>query len=334
MKAMQLKKFAPVEKNPLKLVDLPMPRLKEGEILIRIKVCGVCHTDLHTVEGELPDVKLPIIPGHQAVGIVEKTGKKASRFKEGDRVGVAWLYSTDETCRFCKTGNENLCENARFTGFSVNGGFAEYIKIPETFAYTIPDIFSDEEASPLLCAGIIGYRALGQSGIKPGQRLGLIGFGASAHIAIQVAVYWGCRVHVFSRSEKHRKLARKLGAVWTGEASENPPVKLHSVVNFTPAGKTVFDGMRVLDKGGTQALAGIYMSTIPEMDYGKSLYHERTLRSVSNATRKDGEDLLQIASEIPIRATTQAFKLKEANHALKLLKDSKIDGAAVLKISG
>jgi propanol-preferring alcohol dehydrogenase len=332
MKAMLLKKFAPIEKNPLKLADLPDPKPSKSEILIRIKVCGVCHTDLHTVEGELPEVKLPIIPGHQVVGTVEKRGVGADRFKEGDRVGVAWLYSTDEKCSFCKSGNENLCEKARFTGYHVSGGYAEYIKIPENFAYAIPDIFSDEEASPLLCAGIIGYRALSQSGIKPGQKLGLIGFGASAHIAIQVAVYWGCEVYVFSRSKEHRKLAEKLGAVWTGESNQNPPKKLNSVVNFTPAGKTVFDGMRVLERGGTQALAGIYMDTIPEMDYGASLYHERTLRSVANATRKNGEDLLDVASEIPIKTTTKQFKLEEANHALKLLKDSKIDGAAVLKI--
>lgn len=333
MKAMLLNEFAPIDQNPLELTDVPKPEPGADEILIRIHVCGVCHTDLHTVEGELLDVELPIIPGHQIVGLVEETGSRTSLFNGGDRVGVAWLYSTDEDCKYAKQGKENLCDNARFTGYHVNGGYAEYIAIPEKFAYRIPSIFSDQEAAPLLCAGIIGYRALRLSEIKPGGRLGLIGFGASAHVAIQVAVHWGCEVCVFSRSEEHRELARKLGAAWTGNSDENPPQKLDSIVNFTPAGPTVLDGMRLLDKGGTQALAGIYMSPIPEMDYVKYLYHERTLRSVANATRQDGNELLKIAAEIPIKTTTQLFSLEDANRALQLLKDSKIDGAAVLKIA-
>lgn len=333
MKAMILKDFAPIEKNPLELVDLPVPEPGSEDILIHVHVCGVCHTDLHTVEGELPEAKLPIIPGHQVVGRVERCGNNTSRFKEGDRVGVAWLYSADTTCPYCTRGNENLCASARFTGYHENGGYAEYIVVPAKFAYAIPDIFGDEEAAPLLCAGIIGYRALRLSEIEPGQRLGLIGFGASAHVAIQVAIHWGCEVYVFSRSEEHRALAKKLGAVWTGTSKEKPPEKLDSIVNFTPAGPTVLDGMRWLDKGGTQALAGIYMSPIPEMDYVQYLYHERTLRSVANATRQDGEDLLKIAAEIPIHTTTTVFPLEEANKVLQLLKDSQIDGAAVLKTS-
>lgn len=333
MKAMILKKFAPIDNKPLKLANIPIPEPGPDDILIRINICGVCHTDLHTVEGELPEAKLPIIPGHQVVGRVEKRGKNANRFKKGDRVGVAWLYSSCGNCGYCRGGNENLCENARFTGYSANGGYAEYMVIPEKFAYSIPEIFSDEEASPLLCAGIIGYRALRLSEIKPGQRLGLLGFGASAHVAIQVAVHWGCEVYVFSRSEGHRALARKLGAIWTGTSRDDPPVKMNSIVNFTPAGSTVIDGMRMLDKGGTQALAGIYMTPIPEMDYMKYLYHERTLRSVANATRQDGEELLKTAAEIPIRTTTQLFPLEDANKALQLLKASKIEGAAVLCVS-
>ena len=331
---MLLNKFAPIDQSPLELSDVPKPEPGAEDILIRINVCGLCHTDLHTIEGDLPDVTLPIIPGHQIVGNIEKMGNKASRFREGDRVGVAWLYSTEDDCKYAKQGKENLCDNACFTGYHANGGYAEYIVIPEKFAYAIPSIFSDQEAAPLLCAGIIGYRALRLSEIKPGQRLGLIGFGASAHVAIQVAIYWGCEVFVFSRSKEHRELARKLGASWTGTLNENPPVKLNSIVNFTPAGPTVLDGMRLLDKGGTQALAGIYMSSIPEMDYVKYLYHERTLRSVDNATRQDGNELLKIAAEIPIKTTTQIFPLEEANKALQLLKASKIDGAAVLQISG
>jgi len=331
---MLLKKFAPIDQDPLQLVDLPVPEPGPEDVLLRIKVCGVCHTDLHTVEGELPEVKLPIIPGHQVVGTVEKMGEKASRFKEGERVGVAWLYSSCTRCGYCTRENENLCESARFTGYHVNGGYAEYIVVPEKFAYVIPEVFSDEEASPLLCAGIIGYRALRLSEVKPGQRLGLYGFGASAHVAIQVAVHWGCQVYVFTRSDEHRKLAEKLGAVWTGTSKDEPPTKMDSSIIFAPAGELVLDALRVLDKGGTVALAGIYMTPIPEMDYVKYLYHERTLRSVANATRQDGKELLKIAAEIPIRTTTQAFSLEEANKALNFLKEGKINGAAILKITG
>jgi propanol-preferring alcohol dehydrogenase len=333
MKAMLLKEFAPIAENPLKIVDLPIPEPGPEDILIRNKVCGVCHTDLHTVEGELPDVKLPIIPGHQVVGTVEKGGENTSRFKKGDRAGVAWLNSACGQCGYCNRGNENLCASARFTGYHVNGGYAEYMVVPEQFAYTIPDIFSDAEAAPLLCGGIIGYRALRLSEIEPGQRLGLYGFGASAHVAIQVAVHWGCEVYVFTRSEEHRELAEKLGAVWTGTSKDEPPTKMDSSIIFAPAGELVPDALRVLDKGGTVALAGIYMTPIPEMDYVKYLYHERTLRSVANATRKDGEELLRIAAEIPIRTTTQSFPIEEANKVLQLLKAGKISGAAILEIS-
>ena len=333
MKTMILKRFAPIDQNPLELVDLPIPEPDPENILLRIKVCGVCHTDLHTIEGELPEVKLPIIPGHQVVGFVEKLGKNTTRFKEGDRLGVAWLNSACGKCAFCQRENENLCETARFTGYHVNGGYAEYIVVPEKFAYSIPEIFSDEEAAPLLCAGIIGYRALRLSEIKSGQRLGLYGFGASAHVAIQVAVHWGCKVYVFSRSEEHRNLAGKLGAVWTGTSKDKPPTKMDSSIIFAPAGELVLDALRVLDKGGTLALAGIYMTPIPEMDYVKYLYHERTLRSVANATKQNGEELLQIAADIPIRTTTQVFPLKDANKVLELLKAGKISGAAVLRIS-
>lgn len=333
MKAMILRKFAPVDQNPLEMADLPVPEPGSEDILIRNSVCGVCHTDLHTVEGELPQVKLPIIPGHEVVGIVEKCGASASRFKEGDRVGVAWLNRACGECIFCKRGNENLCVNALFTGYSANGGYAEYMVISEQFAYVIPEIFPDVEASPLLCAGIIGYRALRLSEVKPGQRLGLYGFGASAHVAIQVAVHWDCDVYVFTRSSEHRALAQELGAVWTGTSKDEPPTKMDGSIIFAPAGELVCDALEVLDKGGTLALAGIYMTPIPEMDYVKHIYHERTLRSVANATRKDGEELLRIAAEIPIRTTTEVFPLEEANKVLQLLKAGKINGAAILEIS-
>jgi propanol-preferring alcohol dehydrogenase len=332
MRAMQLQKFGSIEDKPLKLVDLSRPKPKDDQVLIKVRVCGVCHTDLHEVEGELPDMKLPIIPGHQVVGEVVSNGPIASRFQKGDRVGVAWLYSTDETCRYCEKEMENLCENAQFTGYHVNGGFAEYIVAPENFVYSLPEAFPDEDAAPLLCAGIVGYRALRLSEVKPGQSLGLIGFGASAHVAIQVAVHWDCDVYVFSRTEAHRRHGEKLGAVWSGTLEENPPKKLDSLINFTPAGSTVLAGMRHLDKGGIQACAGVYMTPIPEMDYKKHLYYEKNLRSVANATRQDGEELIEIAPQIPIRTTTQIFPLEKANEVLKRVKDSKIDGAAVLKI--
>lgn len=335
MRAMMVKEFAPIDRNPLELVDIPVPEPSPEEILIRNKVCGVCHTDLHTVEGELPQVKLPIVPGHEVIGIVEKRGENASRFSEGDRVGVAWLFSACGECEFCLRGNENLCITPRFTGCSVNGGFADYMVVPEKFAYVIPErLIDDTETAPLLCAGIIGYRALRLSEIKPGQRLGLYGFGASAHLAIQVALYWECEIYVFSRSEAHRALARKLGASWTGTSKDEPPSKLHSSIIFAPVGELVLDALSVLEKGGTVALAGIYMSPIPEMDYMKYLYQERTLRSVANATRQDGEELLRIAAEIPIRPVTQVFILEEANKALLVLKAGKINGAAVLQIAG
>jgi propanol-preferring alcohol dehydrogenase len=332
MRAMRLETFAPIEESPLKQVEVPRPEPGPGEILIKVNVCGICHTDLHTVEGDLPEVELPRIPGHQVVGTVAASGKGAARFREGDRVGAAWLYSVDESCDFCRGGRENLCEGARFTGYHVDGGYAEYMVIADKFAYAVPAGFSDEEAAPLLCGGIIGYRALRLSGIRPGQKLGMIGFGASAHVAIQVAVFRGCDVFVFSRTEEHRRLARKLGAVWVGESWEEPPDKLDAVINFTPAGSTVPDGMRILEKGGIQVLAGITMSPVPEMDYTLHLYHEKALTSVANATRSDGEDLLAVAAEIPIRTTTELFPLSDANRALRLLRDSRIDGAAVLRI--
>ena len=332
MKAMILREARPIEENPLQIVDIEEAAPGPGEIRVGISACGLCHTDLHTVEGELPLAKLPLIPGHQVVGRVEGVGAEVSRFRVGDRVGVAWLHSTCGNCAFCLHGKENLCEQARFTGYHVDGGYAQYINVPQDFAYPIPQGFPDLEAAPLLCAGIIGFRALRLAEVERGGRLGLFGFGASAHIAIQVAVHWGCQVFVFSRSEEHRDLARKLGAVWTGRAEEDAPHKLDSAIIFAPAGELVLDGLRVLRRGGTLALAGIYMTPIPQMDYARDLYYERTVRSVANNTRQDGEDFLRLAAEIPIHTEVQTFALEEANHALRLLKEGKIQGGGVLAI--
>ena len=332
MLAMSLNEPDLIENNPLKLVDIEPHKLGPREALVRVQACGICHTDLHTVEGELDLPKKPVVPGHQVVGVVEKLGEGATRFKEGDRIGMAWLYSTCGKCSYCQQDKENLCENAKFTGYHANGGYAQYTVIHEDFAYRIPDRFSAEEAAPLLCAGIIGYRALRLSEIKPGQRLGLYGFGASAHVAIQVAVHWGCKVYVFSRSKEHQKLGENLGAVWTGKSNQVPPEKLDSAIIFAPAGEIVLHALKALDKGGTLALAGIYMTPIPQMDYTEHLYYERTIRSVTASTRKDGDQLLQIAAEIPIQTKTTSFPLQDANKALLLLKQGKFNGAGVLKI--
>ena len=332
MKAMILRAFKPVAEHPLELARPSVPKPGPGEVLMRVGVCAVCHTDLHTVEGELPAVKLPVIPGHQAVGIVEETGEGCLRFRKGDRIGAAWLHSACGKCVYCLSGRENLCLEGRFSGYHVNGGYAEFMTVPEKFAYGLPASFSDEAAAPLLCAGIIGYRALRLSGITAGGILGFYGFGASAHIAIQIAVHQGCRVYVFSRSRAHRESARTLGAVWTGSAQETPPAKMDGAVIFAPAGELVPAALANTAKGGTVALAGIYMTPVPELDYQKHLYQERSLRSVANATRLDGECLLEIAPKIPIKTITRVFPFAEANEALRSLKEGKITGAAVLKI--
>jgi propanol-preferring alcohol dehydrogenase len=334
MIAMVLRQFRSIEHDPLERTEIDIPVPGAGEILVRVRACGVCHTDLHMVEGELPEVKTPVIPGHQVVGIVERTGKACSRFMAGDRVGAAWLNSACGVCDFCRRGDENLCKSARFTGYHVNGGYAQYIVIPEKFAYAIPVIFSDEASAPLLCAGIIGYRSLRLAGVRSGMNLGMYGFGASAHVAIQVAVHMGCRVYVFSRSRDHQALARKLGASWAGTANDVPPIKLDSAVIFAPAGNLVPGALANLERGGTCVLAGIYMTPIPEMDYQEHLYHERILRSVANATRRDGEEFIRVAAEIPVKTETTVFPLEDANIVLRKLKQGSINGAAVLKIPG
>ncbi len=333
MKGMLLEHDGDITTHPLMARDLPLPEPGAGQVRVKVHVCGVCRTDLHVVEGELPASTRPIIPGHETVGIVDRLGTGVTQLKEGDRVGIAWLQATCQTYEFCLAGRENLCVHATFSGYHVHGGYAEYALVSENFAYPIPDIFSDEEAAPLLCAGIIGYRALRRSQVQPGQRLGLYGFGASAHITIQIARHWGCEVYVCSLREEHRNLARQLGAVWVGEASDMPPETLHSAIMFAPAGELVSPALRTLEKGGTLALAGIYMTPIPSLDYTLDLFRERTLQSVTANTRQDGLDLFKEAAAIPIRTHTTLFPLEQANTALQKLKAGTIQGAAVLQVS-
>ena len=333
MKAMVLTKQGEVSTNPLQPREVPPPVPASGQVLVRIRVCGVCRTDIHVVEGELPDVKRPLIPGHQAVGIVSEKGAEVDGVTVGDRVGIAWLQGTCGRCEFCRSGRENLCDQARFTGYQVDGGYAEYAIVPAKFAYPIPSVFSDEEAAPLLCAGIIGYRALRMSGIKPGQRLGLYGFGASAHIAIQIARHWGCDVYVSSLKPEHQQLARELGARWVGGVNDRPPEPLHGSIIFAPAGELVPIALRALERGGTLALAGIHMSPIPSLDYDREVFGERVIRSVTANTRQDGLDLLREAAAIPIKPRTVSFRLDEANRALQDLKAGRYSGAGVLTVS-
>lgn len=330
MKAMVLHSPRPAEEGPLEMEDLPLPEPGAEEIRLRVRACGVCHTDLHTVEGDLPLPKLPVVPGHQVVGIVDAVGEGVRRFAVGQRVGVPWLYRTCGICEFCQRGMENLCRQARFTGLHADGGYAEAMVVHQDFAYPIPETFSDEAAAPLLCAGIIGYRALRLSGIRPGERLGMWGFGASAHITLQIARYWGCEVYVFTRGERHRQLAKELGAAWVGSAGDDPPAPVHGGIIFAPAGGLVPEALRVLERGGTLALAGVTMTPIPELDYDRLLYWERAVRSVANFTREDAAEFLRLAAEVPVRTTVQTFPLEAANEALLALKEGRINGAGVL----
>ena len=329
MKACVLQAPARVETNPLKFLEVAVPRPGPGEILVRVRACGVCRTDLHVVEGELPPRKSQIIPGHQIVGVVEELGAEARRFSKGARVGVAWLHRTDGTCEYCRAGAENLCDHPSFTGYTVDGGYAEYVVAAEDFVYPIPEGFHDEQAAPLLCAGIIGFRSLRLSGIKKGGNLGLYGFGAAGHVTIQVARYWGADVYASTRDLRHQKLALELGAKWAGGTLAEPPVKLDAAIIFAPAGEIVPAALKALKKGGTLTLGGIHMSPIPALDYDL-LYEERVIRSVANNTRQDGNDFLRIAAEIPIRTQVQRFALRDANQALNQLKNDAINGAAVL----
>ena len=332
MKACVLRASGPIEGSPLEFTDIPAPVAEGDEVVIRVHACGVCRTDLHVVEGELPPRKMPVIPGHQVVGTVEQAGPRVSRLRAGTRVGVAWLHRTCGKCEFCRTQRENLCDAPEFTGYTADGGYAEYIRAPEAFVYPMPEGFGDLEAAPLLCAGIIGYRCLRQCGIRAGESLGLYGFGAAAHVAIQVARHWGVRVFAMTRDARHQQLARELGAVWAGSATEEPPEKLNAAIIFAPAGELALAALGALKKGGVVVLGGIHMSPIPVLDYNL-VYHERVIRSVANNTRQDGDDFLRIAAEIPIRTQVQVFPLREANAALQALKHDAIRGAAVLQVT-
>jgi len=328
---MVLERPRPAEEGPLQARDIPEPAPGPGEIRARVCVCGVCHTDLHIVQGELAMHKLPVVPGHQVVGVVDAIGVGVKGFREGDRTGIIWLHSTDGSCQYCGRGQENLCINAKFTGYDVDGGYAEAVIVPAAFAYHIPKNFSDENAAPLLCAGVIGYRSLKLSGASRSDRVGLYGFGASAHVVLQIARHMGCEVYVFTRTAAHKELATRLGATWVGDAKDRPPQELDAAIVFAPAGPVVLDALHALRKGGTVVLAGITMTPIPQTDYSL-LYHERVVRSVANSTRQDARELLELAAEVPVRTEVKLYRLEEANQALADMKHSRIEGAGVLRI--
>lgn len=334
MKACRLSRPAPIEARPLAFGDTDDPRPGPGEVLVRVRVCGVCRTDLHVVEGDLGSRRPDVIPGHQIVGEVAARGEGVASPAVGDRVGVAWLNRTCGSCRFCTAGRENLCEQAEFTGWTVDGGYAELITAPAAFCYPIPDRFDDAQAAPLLCAGIIGYRALRLARLAEwqGARLGIYGFGAAGHVAIQIARSRGTEVHVSTRDrERHQALASEMGAAWVGGADETPPLPLDAAIVFAPAGEIVPRALAALVPGGTLVLAGIHMTPIPSFPYDL-IYEERTIRSVANNTREDGREFLEEAARIPVTTSVTEFPLGEANEALAALKNDAFRGAAVLRI--
>ena len=383
MKAMLLRRIAPVESTPLALVDLPIPEPGPGEVRIQVRCFAVCRTDLHVIEGDLPEQKMPVIPGHQIVGTVDKLGpplavsqaplwhglptvpsggspvaglarsgdrattedkfgpatgaegggrRAKTRLEIGQRVGVAWLRHTCGRCAFCTRGQENLCESARFTGYHADGGYAEYAVAPADFVYELPEAFGDVDGAPLLCAGIIGYRALRRCNLPPGGKLALYGFGSSAHVVIQIALHRGCEVYVVTRGENHRELARRMGAAWVGENAADMPLKVDSAIMFAPAGELVLPALEALRKGGTLSLAGIYMTPIPAMDYQRYVFYERDIHSVTCNTRADGRELLAEAAAVPIRPHTTVYPLADANRALQDLKADRISGTGVLAV--
>jgi len=327
-----VKRCGPIDGGPLSMVDRPEPTPGPGQIMVRVGCCGVCRTDLHLAEGDLPPRRPGVVPGHEVVGRVAALGSGTTRFALGDRVGVAWLGGTDGSCRFCRRGQENLCTAPTFTGWDVDGGYAEACLVDEPYAYRLPSSIDDEHAAPLLCAGIIGYRALRQSRVPAGGRLGIYGFGASAHLTLQVALHLGMRVHVFTRSESNRKLAASLGADSVGVPGDGSPVPLDGAILFAPAGDLVPVAMQALDRGGTLAIAGIWLTSIPSLDYTKDPFGERRIESVTANTRRDGEELLDLAARFNIRATTANYPMDEAPTALRDLAHGRVRGAALLHL--
>jgi alcohol dehydrogenase, propanol-preferring len=332
MRAWEVTRPGPVDSGPLRLVERAEPSPGEGEILVRISTCGVCRTDLHLVEGDLAPRRPGVVPGHEVVGVVEALGRGCRRFRPGERVGIAWLRQTCGRCRFCRSGRENLCVAPEFTGWDTDGGYAEYAVVNEDYAYDIPDGFDDEHAAPLLCAGIIGYRALRQSELPAGGSLGIYGFGGSAHIAAQVALFEGARVHVMTRGQRAQELARELGATSVRGSTDTPPEPLDAAILFAPAGDLVPIALATLDRGGTLAIAGIHLSSVPGFDYERDLFYERKLVSVTANTREDGREFLDLAARIPVRTSTVPFPLDRADSALRALAHGEIRGAAVLTV--
>ena len=333
MKAMVLEDIAPIGTSPLKLTDVPDPQPGPGQVRLKVNCCAICRTDLHVIEGDLARQKLPIIPGHQIVGVVDALGQGCSRLKAGRRVGVAWLRHTCGACRFCRDGRENLCDHQRFTGYHADGGYAEYAVVDEDFAYEIPRGFACVDAAPLLCAGIVGYRALKRAELPPGGTLAIYGFGSSAHVIMQIALHRGCTVYVVTRGAEHRRLAGQMGAAWVGRTAEGMPAAADSAIIFAPAGELVPQALMNLAKGGTLSLAGIHMTPIPRMDYQRCVFYERDIHSVTANTRQDGRELLAAAAEIPIRPHTKTYRLDEANRALQDLAADRISGTGVLVVA-
>lgn len=333
MRAWVVSEPRPISQSPLALVERPVPTPARGEVLVRVRACGVCRTDLHLAEGELPPRRSRVVPGHEVVGEVVQLGDGAGRFRTGDRVGIAWLRHTCGACRWCRTGRENLCPESRYTGWDEDGGYAEFAVVPEAFAYRMPTSFADEQAAPLLCAGIIGYRSLLRAQLPPGGRLGIYGFGASAHLTAQVAIAQGAEVHVLTRGQEARQLALQLGATSVGGPFDPAPVPLDAAIIFAPAGELVPLALESLGPSGTLALAGIHMSNIPALDYRRHLLHERTVRSVTSNTRRDGEEFLVLAQRLGVQVTTTPVPFEHADLALRDLAAGHVRGAAVLSLT-
>ncbi len=332
MRAWEVVQPGPIDEHPLRLVERAVPEPGPGEVRVDVRTCGVCRTDLHVAEGDLEVHRPRVVPGHEVVGTVGALGPGAARFELGERVGVAWLASTCGVCRFCRRGVENLCVRATFTGWDHDGGYAESTLVDERYAYRLPEDLSDDQAAPLLCAGIIGYRALKRTSLPPGGRLGLYGFGASAHVTAQIARAQGAELYVATRSEEARELASQLGAVWVGGAADLPPVPLDAAILFAPVGDLVLPALGALDRGGVLAVAGIHLTDIPALDYGAHLFQERELRSVTANTRRDGEELLALAPRLGVHATVQPYPLDRADEALSDLAHDRVTGAAVLHV--